>query len=189
MSKDSKAVLFSIFIVCLVIILGVYFSYAYFTRTYNDGDKKTNIVTESGLLDIDFETSEYITNTNSYLIDEDDYLEKADKTTFTIAKADASTVSAISYDIFLDDISISDNFKSEYFVWKLVKEDGTVVSSGNFSNVDASTPYKLNNTKISLSGAQKYSIYIYLKNDESVNQLSLLKGTFSSKVLIEAYAD
>lgn len=187
MNNDKKVLLYALLVVCLVMVIGTLSTFAFFKRSFSDGTKKTVTNASTTNLDVDFSTSEYINNISGVLIDEDDYLDEADSTKFTIKKPSTSTIASdIYYDILLTDISISDNLKSSYFVWKLVKGTDTVVASGNFSTIGKNTSITLS-TKTKISGTHSYSLYVYLKNDDSVNQLNLLNGSFTAKVAVDAY--
>lgn len=187
MNKDKKTLLWSIFVVCVIMIIGIFATYAYFTRNFIGGNKNVLTNVDTGKLDIDFETSEYI-DAKGYLISEDDYLDQAGSTKFSVAKSSNSTVTHdVYFDISLTDITITNNFKSAYLVWKLVEDESTVVASGNFSNIGSNTSIKLTNSSILLDEIKNYSVYVFLKNDVNVNQLDLLNGTFAAKVVVDSY--
>lgn len=175
-----------VFYICIVVILisaAFYFSYAYMTATVNGTANATNI--NAGTLTVDFATSAYISNTNLLLINDTDRATKADKTSFTVSNS--GNVSA-NYVLSLTELTISDNFKSSYFKWELLK-NGTAIYSGNFTSAVTGTEFTLTSSAqtIAVSATDSYVLRIWL-SESGTDQTSLTNGSFSAKVKMTATA-
>ena len=113
MDNSKKNILYSVIIVLCVLLIGIALSYAFFTKKINANGEKSNAKVITGNLDVLLTTSKYINNTMVDLIDDADMFTKADKTTFNVKKAETSTVDNLSYDIYLVDINMDEELKSE----------------------------------------------------------------------------
>ena len=190
--KDNKPLVVAIILVCMLIVLAISLTYAYFSKkvVQNGDDPVTNV--QTGIIDVDFSTSEYISNSNAKLINDDEAYLLADKTIFSVARSSANTVEKVYYTLSLVDIDISDNLKSQYLKWRLyetsdVTDSTKPLSSGTFENLEGDV-LDLYNTKIPLAKdvTDEFVLLVWLSNDESKNQLDLLEGTISAKVQVTA---
>ena len=93
----------------------------------------------------------------------------------------------MKYNLYLTELTISDNFKSKYFKWELLK-NGTTLYSGNFTNAITGEDYLLTSSPqtLEVSKTDNYILRIWLENDLQVNQIDLTNGTFSGKVKLIA---
>lgn len=191
--KDNSNLLRSILVVCLVLLLGVSLTYAYFVRKVesNGSDTKTEVI--SGMIDVDFETTEYINNSDTWLINDSEVISKGDKNVFSVKRGANSTVDDVFYNIYMTNISITNNLKSSYFKWRLYNVenptiDTAAVAEGNFSSIGNNTKIQLNQAKINLPDGinHKYVLYVWISNDNNIIQNEMLEGTFEAKILIEA---
>lgn len=193
-NKNSSSLLLIIIFVCLLLVVGISATYAFFSRNVqsNGEETKTNVVT--GLLDVNFTTSEYIKNNKTHLVKDEEIFTEADKTVFSVKRSDAATVDNISYKLYLDILKISENFKSEYLKWSLYDiENPTAndipINSGDFENIGDSTRLELTLNTIDLPKEDNhvYTLFVWLSYSETELQNELLSNElntseFSTKV-------
>lgn len=197
-NKDNtkkRIILSSLIIVVSIVIIGLSLSYAYYINTVieTNADKQGASLT-SGNLSMDFTTSQLINATSASLINDANVLDSSNNnyTAFSISFANDNTVSNASYNIYLTDIAMTENFKSSYVKWALYRADNTPIEEGDFSNVtlDGTGTGAHNASDITLAsesissneGTKSYKLYIWLSNDPDNNQVSLLNGSLSAKV-------
>lgn len=194
-NSKKRVILGSLIIVVSIVIIGLSLSYAYYINTIREtnADNQGASLT-SGNLSMDFTTSQNIKATSASLINDADILseENNNYTAFSISFADDNTVSEATYNIYLTDISMTENFKSSYVKWALYRANNTLVTQGDFSNVtlngtgsgthNASDITLASESITSVEGTKSYKLYIWLSNDPDNNQISLLNGSLSAKV-------
>lgn len=190
MNSTKAYVLGALIITVSLIIIGVSMSYAYFVNRIeevNPDNKEVRIT--SGDLVMDLATTRTITATAVGLVNDTDIATKAEHTDFSVTLPSDAKVDSSKYTIFLTELNISDNLKSEYLKWALysVNEDSTEVevNSGNFSDIGTKTTLTISGDtviNISKGTTTSYKLYIWLSNDPDNNQVSLLNGSFSGKV-------
>ena len=194
-NSKKRVILGSLIIVVSIVIIGLSLSYAYYVNTIREtnADNQGASLT-SGNLSMDFTTSQNIKATSASLINDADILseENNNYTAFSISFAEDNTVSEATYNIYLTDISMTENFKSSYVKWALYRADNTLVTQGDFSNVtldgtgsgthNASDITLASESITSVEGTKSYKLYIWLSNDPDNNQISLLNGSLSAKV-------
>ena len=199
-NTDNKVIVWAVVLVCVLIVLAISLTYAYFARNLRSGGE-TETTIETGKLDVDFLTSEYITNTNATLIDDDNAYLDADKTIFSVSRSEYNTVEYVYYTLQLVDIDISDNLKSSYLKWRLyetadITAETEALSEGDFSDLTCETnedntevcSLDLYDTKIPLAkeAVDDFVLIIWLSNDEEKNQTELLQGNISARVQVTA---
>lgn len=174
---------FYISLVILLVSFAFHFSYAYMTATVLGNDTATPTAINAGTLTVDFATSAYIDNTNLLLINDSDEATKAEKTTFTVKNSGNITA---KYTLDLTELTISDNFKSTYFKWDLLK-NGTSINTGNFTTAVTGTDFTItpSNQTITVGTTDTYELRIWL-SESGTDQLSLTNGTFNAKVRMTA---
>lgn len=191
-STDNKLLWWAVALVVLLIIIAISFTYAYFSKnvTQTGEDPSTNM--ETGLLDVDFLTSEYIANTNAMLIYDNEAYKEADKSIFSVARSELNTVERVYYTLELVDISITENLKSKYLKWRLyettdITETTEALSEGDFLDI-VDNKISLYDTKIPLAknATHNFTLLIWLSNDDANNQNELLEGTVSAKIQVTA---
>ena len=194
-NSKKRVILGSLIIVVSIVIIGLSLSYAYYINTIREtnADNQGASLT-SGNLSMDFTTSQNIKATSASLINDADILseENNNYTAFSISFAEDNTVSEATYNIYLTDISMTENFKSSYVKWALYRADNTLVTQGDFSNVtlngtgsgthNASDITLASESITSVEGTKSYKLYIWVSNDPDNNQISLLNGSLSAKV-------
>lgn len=162
-------------------------SYSYFTAgvTSSPEEERTSIVT-TDYLDVNFTTSSVINNSGLALIKPENVATQAEKTTFTIGKKDGITYS-IKYNIYLTEIAISDNLKTEDFKWDLL-QNGVSVYNGTFASAVAGEDFMLTAEPLLLSDATSadYELRIWLEETD-VDQSELFNGSVSAKVGVDVY--
>ena len=129
-------------------------------------------------------------------INDEDIFTSGDISEFSVTRSANNTTDNVYYNIYLDDIIVSSNYKSSYIKWKLYDvenptELSTPISQGNFLNIGNDTSLQLNNSKISLpkNVTHYYTLYLWISNSTSANQLELLEGSIEGKIKIVAVTE
>ena len=186
-----------------IVIIGLSISYAYYLNTIeevNPENQGTNIT--SGKLSMNFTTSQYINATAAGLIDDEDVLDPSNNnfTQFSVSFADDNSVDSATYNLYLTEISMTQNFKNEDVKWALYNSSDVQVANGNFSTATLSSTANgdgtynadnitlKNDITISPGTTNSYKLYIWLSNDDQTNQIDLLNGTLNAKVGFRATA-
>lgn len=185
--KDNSLkayVLGALIITVSLVIIGVSLSYAYFINKVeevgNADNKNVNI--RSGELVMNFDKGQSFTAAGVGLVNDADITTKAEHTDFSVTLPSDSKVASARYSIFLTELQISDNLKSEYLKWSLYK-GGSEVANGTFENIGTDTTlYLSEDISIDKGNTDGYVLYVWLSNDPDNNQIELLNGTFSGKV-------
>lgn len=205
-TKDNtkkRIILGSLIIVMSIVIIGLSISYAYYLNTIeevNPENQGTNIT--SGKLSMNFATSRYINATAAGLIDDEDVLDPSNNnfTQFSVSFADDNSVDSATYNLYLTEISMTQNFKNEDVKWALYNSSDVQVASGDFSAANLSSTANDDGTynadDITLASSvtitpgttNSYKLYIWLSNDSQTNQIDLLNGSLSAKVGFRATA-
>ena len=178
----------SLYISIAIIVISITFvvSYAYMIAKIIGNEDANNTKVSTGTLEVSFTTSSYIKENDMPLINAADVAKSAVHTDFSISHSKNSNV-ATKYNLYLTELTISDNFKSKYFKWELLK-NGTTLYSGNFTNAITGEDYLLTSSPqtLEVSKTDNYILRIWLENDLQVNQIDLTNGTFSGKVKLIA---
>lgn len=168
-------------------VLSFSVSYSFFTTVpqINNPENATSHVA-TDYLDFDFGTTEYINNENITLVKPENVATEASKTVFNVARKAGSRYE-IKYNIYLTDLTISDNLKSEDFKWDLL-QNGTSIYSGNFAATETNELFMLTPEPLLTDNdtSKSYELRIWLE-ESNVDQANLLNGTFSAKVGIDVY--
>lgn len=199
-TKDNtkkRIILGSLIIVMSIVIIGLSISYAYYLNTIeevNPENQGTNIT--SGKLSMNFATSQYINATAAGLIDDEDVLDPSNNnfTQFSVSFAEDNSVDSATYNLYLTEISMTQNFKNEDVKWALYNSSNSQIASGNFSTANLSSTANGDGTynadditlassvTITPGATNSYKLYIWLSNDSQTNQIDLLNGSLSAKV-------
>ncbi len=187
-NKNNKYVRYGVLIFLWLLLIGG-LSYAYFTMNINNDDKTSTKVT-TGRLDINFTEGEYINNESMWPINDEDVFSSGDKSNFSVGWSNNNTVEKVYYNIYLDNIIISDNFKSDYIKWILLRDNDpqNVIGTGSFVNASNDSLIQLNTYPIRLfeNEIHDYSLYLWISDSGQNNQNSLLEGSLSARVRIDA---
>ena len=187
-TKDNtkkRLILASLIIVVSVVIIGISLSYAYYLNTVeevNPGNQGTSIT--SGELAMNFTTDRLINASSAGLINDANVVTEGDYTQFSVSLPENADASTATYSLYLTELTITDNLKSTYVKWALYDSTGTSeITSGNFASATTGTNLPLqSNITINRGETDSYRLYIWLSNDENVNQIDLLNGSLSAKV-------
>lgn len=184
-NTKKRLILASLIIVMSIVIIGISLSYAYFINTIeevNPDNQGTSIT--SGELTMNFTTDRLINATSAGLINDADVVTEGDYTQFSVSLPSNADASSATYSLYLTELNITDNLKSTYVKWALYDAKGTnEITSGNFVSATTGTNLSLqNNITINRGETNSYRLYIWLSNDENVNQIDLLNGSLSAKV-------
>lgn len=209
-TKDNtkkRIILGSLIIVMSIVIIGLSISYAYYLNTIeevNPENQGTNIT--SGKLSMNFTTDQYIKATAAGLINDEDVLDPSNNnfTQFSVSFADDNSVDSATYNLYLTEISMTQNFKNEDVKWALYNylnsQTNSQIASGDFSEATLSSTANddgtynaddialASNISISPGTTNSYKLYIWLSNDDQTNQIDLLNGTLNAKVGFRATA-
>lgn len=186
MNDIKKHSILYISIAIIVISITFVVSYAYMIAKVIGNEDANNTKVSTGTLEVSFTTSSYIKENDMPLINAADVAKSAVHTDFSISHSKNSNV-ATKYNLYLTELTISDNFKSKYFKWELLK-NGTTLYSGNFTNAITGEDYLLTSSPqtLEVSKTDNYILRIWLENDLQVNQIDLTNGTFSGNVKLIA---
>lgn len=184
-NSKKRILLGSLIIVVSIVIIGLSLSYAYYLNTVqevNPDNQGTNIT--SGELTMNFTTTQYINANSAGLINDTDVVTEGDYTSFSVTLPSNADAASATYNLYLTELTITDNLKSKYVKWALYNADGTsMITSGDFSGATSGTNLTLqSNITINKGETNSYRLYIWLSNDPDVNQTSLLNGSLSAKV-------
>ena len=170
-------------IVIISVIIGL--TYSFFTAVITGSQQTPDVVT-SAILDIDFQTSEYINNPNMMLIEASNFLEEAERAAFTVSNHASATVPS-RYSISLVNIDISDNFKSSDLIWML-RKNGVDRATGNFQNIgNATEKVILASEDLPLNQTDNWTLHLGLiLADPERDQANLQNGNISFRVRIIA---
>lgn len=198
-----KSVSFMCMFVLLIVVAGITISYAYYTlnmrgSTTTDTNQAANLNITTTLTG-----ATAINTSNLVLIDGTD-LSKAEKVSFSVTNNTDSTVDA-KYTINLIDMSLTQNLFSKYFKWALVINGDTTNKivgdfqdeTGSIQEGETSTTSQTVATKsliteenalsLAIGATDTIDFYIWLQDDDNVNQIYLTSGTFSSKLSLNAF--
>lgn len=184
-NAKKRLILASLIIVMSIIIIGLSLSYAYYLNQVvevNPDNQKASIT--SGELTMNFATERVINAISAGLVSDTDILTEADYTQFSVTLPSTAKVDSATYTLYLTELTITDNLRSNYVKWALYDGNGTSeITNGTFLNATTGTDLTID-TGISISKGEtdSYRLYIWLSNDENVNQIDLLNGSLSAKV-------
>ena len=197
----KNTVLISVLVVSIIVI-GISLSFAYFTMSIQGSSDTGN--NQAAILNVTttLTTADAINATSLAIIDGSEYLTKAESIEFTVTNNTDSNVNAL-YTINMTDITISKNMLSQYFKWALViNSDTSNAITGSFQdlsladegNSDTSTVTigskvliaDENSRSLSIGATDTITLYLWLENDDNVDQLYLTNGTFSGKLSLNA---
>ena len=197
----KNTVLISVLVVSIIVI-GISLSFAYFTMSIQGSSDTGN--NQAAILNVTttLTTADAINATSLAIIDGSEYLTKAESIDFTVTNNTDSNVNAL-YTINMTDITISKNMLSQYFKWALViNSDTSNAITGSFQdlsladegNSDTSTVTigskvliaDENARSLSIGATDTITLYLWLENDDNVDQLYLTNGTFSGKLSLNA---
>jgi len=200
----TKNIIITCIFVVAIVVIGISMSYAYYSA--NIAGKASAPDSKAGKLNVTttLTTASAINAAKLALINNADYLTKAEKVTFSITNNADSTVKG-KYTIKLVEMSLSKNMFSKYFKWSLVVNAGTSSEktfNGNFAdatvaaegNSDTTIVTDLTKTLITDDNAITIDIgatdnivfYIWLENDDAIDQIYLTNGDFKGKLSMEA---
>ena len=206
MNNVKVHVLGALIIAISVIIIGLSGSYAYYVNEIHNEHTENQGVTvkgaAKGVFDITFSTTNNINLTDATLMNKTSAKQSTkNKTAFTVKIADTSKLKTATYTLKITDIKMNDKYKSSNLKWiKWVLVKGTQeIKEGDFSTLTFGTlgsdsMYPATNDititademTISNSTTDSYELYVWLDNDANTNQTSLLGGSMSMKVGIDA---
>lgn len=193
--KSMKAhVLGSLIIVMSIIIIGLSASYAFYINEIEEvNSDKQGVSVTSGELTMNFATTQTISAPSAGLIEDNNVLSSPDYTSFSVSLPSDAKVNGATYNLYLTDTQMTNNFKSAYLKWALYSDSNFLVEQGDFSGVtltdedgdgvyDASDITLLSSKDITKGNTDTYKLYVWLSYDADTLQNDLLNGTLSTKV-------
>lgn len=196
--------------VLAIVIFGVSTSYAYYVANIKGqasvDESKTAVLNVTTTL----ENAPAISASKMTIINAADYLTKAQKVDFSITNQSTSNVKA-KYTLKLVEMSITKNLSSKYFKYAVIVnagKDNEKTFTGNFLDEENIAPENTSVTKdnpetvtgltknlidednaliLDIGSTDTLSFYIWVENDDNVDQLYLTNGNFSAKLSIDAY--
>ena len=199
-----------IIFVLAIVIFGVSTSYAYYVANIKGqasvDESKTAVLNVTTTL----ENAPAISASKMTIINAADYLTKAQKVDFSITNQSTSNVKA-KYTLKLVEMNITKNLSSKYFKYAVVVNAGKSTAktyTGNFLDEKYIAPEKTSVTKenpetvkgltknlidednaliLNIGSTDTLSFYIWVENDDAVDQLYLTNGNFSAKLSVDAY--
>ena len=153
---------------------------------------------------MNFETInvQYINVPSANLIKDNEVIDAGHYTAFSVELPSDAQVDSATYNLYLTDIKMTTNFKSQYLKWALYDNSNNPIIvngepiQGDFSmaknlyNCTTKDGYNLcnfenvilYNTSINKGNVHSYRLYLWLSYDEDVLQNDLLKGSLEAKV-------
>lgn len=207
MKKEHSLKIYTLIVIIFVIsivVLGVSLSYSYFNVNVEGSKNIPANQTPQFNVTTTLDSVNTINAAQLALINSENYENEAEKVSFAVTNSSTSEVKA-KYTINLEEMTISKNLASKYFKWALVingESDSKQIFSGDFAdaniavegNSDTTTVGNLSKVLINDENAIVLDIgktdslvfYIWLENDDTVDQLYLTNGTFSGKLSMSA---
>ena len=140
-NAKKRLILASLIIVMSIIIIGLSLSYAYYLNQVvevNPENQKASIT--SGELTMNFATERVINAISAGLVSDTDILTEADYTQFSVTLPSTAKVDSATYTLYLTELTITDNLKSNYVKWALYDGNGTSeITNGTFLNATTGT--------------------------------------------------
>ncbi len=172
-------------LITILLIAGI--AFAYYVATVTGTGK--SIQGKIANLDIDFTDTADVNPTLQAPINDANKATDAYKNTFSVANktASGSNIDA-EYDVSLVISSISNELKSEFMKWELLK-DGSVISSGNLTNATAGGELKLTTSKQQItldSTAQNLEFRLWMSYSQTVDQSAMLGKSLKAKLKVTA---
>ncbi len=202
-SLQRYTIIVFVFVISLVVI-GVSVSFSFF----NIGVDGSSTFTPPPASEFNVTTT--LTNATAInaaqlaLIDGANYRTEAEKVEFSVTNNSTSEVNA-NYTIELVEMSMTRNLSSKYFKWALVINPGAdeQVITGDFLDTSIGTEGNNNTTEVTgltktlistedalplnIGATDNIEFYIWLENDDTVDQLYLTNGDFSAKLSLNAF--
>ena len=193
--------LIAIVFVTSLVVLAVSVSYSFFSiKVSGEIQKDTPDGAADFLVTSTLNDSDIINAAELALIDGANYLTEAESVSFSVTNSVDSDVNA-KYTIDIVEMTLSKNLASKYFKWA-ISVNGTVKASGDFADETiapegtSDTTLAENLTKhliteenalsLNIGATDNLVFYMWLENDEAVDQLYLTNGTFKGKLSMSA---
>lgn len=193
MKYKNNQIIISIMLVLSIIVVGISTSYAYFKASIIGNSTQTHIKSDTFDIKSTLDKTSSLSFSNMKLIDESEIGTLAQVLTFDI-KSLANNSNKGYFDIYIKDMTISNNLISEYFKYQILL-DNKLITTGNFKAITAGvgtqtsvSKYVLKNN-IAFNDGNNHTVKVrfYLLNDNNVNQINLMNSTVNFKVGINAY--
>lgn len=172
-AEHVKLRIFSIVIALIICVIGISFAYFELTKPTN----KKNINVSSGSLDVTFNTTSSINDSNAEL-------DEVSQNTFTVTN---NSNRSMDYDINLVSINLDSKLRNSDFKWELLNGT-TSVGSGTGTDINDKSSIKLNTSTQSLDSTESasYTFKVWLANNASSDQSGLYEGSFESNIQVVA---
>ena len=192
--KRRLEIIALVFGIAVILTAVVGLTYSFFSATISGGPAtSTNVKT--GVLDIEFLTSDYINNSDVQLIPVANFFDEADKCLFSVKNTLGVATVPSKYAVYMTGLDISTSFKTADLIWEL-KKNGTTAASGNFA-ANTSTPFNsailaedseillIDNMVLPLGTTDNWILYVGIL-ETSNDQSDLYNGHIEFKLKIVA---
>ena len=179
MEKENNKRKISIIItsVALVILLGISFTYAYFSN--KKVSTKNSVVAGTLVINYEDDNLNTLSLNNIVPIYDSEIKTKANKIGFKVNNTGSSKAYV---DISLTDIVMDSELANLEFKWTLYSGD-TKISNGNLKNVSDNKQLLINNIEIASGFNKSYQLYIWLSETDT-DQSKLMGKNFSAKITV-----
>ena len=179
MEKEKKKRKVGIIItsVALVILLGISFTYAYFSS--KKVSTENSVVAGTLIINYEDDNLNTVSLNNIVPIYDSEIKTKANKIGFKVNNTGSSKAYV---DISLTDIVMDSELANLEFKWSLYLGD-TKISNGNLRNVLDNKQLLINNIDIASNSNKSYQLYIWLSETDT-DQRKLMGKNFSAKITV-----
>ena len=179
MEKENSKRKISIIItsVALVILLGISFTYAYFSS--NKVSTENSVIAGTLVINYEDDSLNTLSLNNIVPIHDSEIKTKANKIGFKVNNTGSSKAYV---DINLTDIVMDNELSNLEFKWALYSGD-TKISNGNLRNVSDNKQLLINNIEIESGFNKSYELYIWISETDT-DQSKLMNKNFSAKITV-----
>jgi len=174
--------------ITITVIFSLMLGLSYAWYQYSNAESNVSGTTIKDRPMVIFSQTEFINyNINTPIYDEDRY-NYANKNSFTVSLPENLKDYQTAIEINLENIKMSEELKIPTYKYELL-QNGLVVGTGNFTNVDSTNSIKLMPmtvlTPTTYPNSYTYELYIWLSEDGS-NQNNLMDKFFSANINVNS---
>jgi len=174
--------------ITITITIGIMFGVSYGWYEYSTAQATIQGSTIKEVPTVIFTSNENIITSKIMPIYDEDRYNYGEKSTFAITLGENLKDYNTGIEISLKDIKISEELKIPDYKYELL-QDGTVISSGDFSNIGMATNMNITPMTIlkpnTYPQTYTYELYIWL-SENNTNQNNLMNKTFVAKLNVNS---
>ena len=171
-----------------VISIGLLFGTSYAWYDYFKAETNIEGSTKEKVPTVIFSQTEYLFSNDTMPIKDEDRYNYGNKNSFIVTLGKNLSEYQVGIEIILKDIMIANELKTANYKYELL-QNGSVVATGNFSNIGSSKEMTLMPMTVlsptSYPQNYNYELYIWL-SDDGTNQNNLMNKGFSAKVSVNS---